>query len=570
MSQHLGSADYVVVALYLVGTMALGLYLGKNLRSGKDYFLAGRRLPWWAIGMSLVATDIGGTDIIGAGGAAYQHGMAVANFEWIGCIPAMIVAAFIFVPYFWRTGIYTIPEFMERRYNPAMRSLLAFCWLVFMACNLGIMLLASAKMMAALFNWHDLDALLGRDRIDWMLNDLFGSSQTAFIWMTAGLVGVYTCAGGLAAVVYTDVIQCAVMIGGCLLVLVLGLWDIGGIGALADRVDELKQQNPPVAVSAEQPSTQSPGTRTALKTEDGKTTATANSTRKLALVLPVDTQTPFPWTGIFFGLAFVLSPAYWIGNQAIVQRSLGAKSDYEAKAAYIWGAVLKNVIPFIIVLPGLIALAKFPELKDGDQAVPMLVGVLLPTGLRGLFLAAFIAALMSSIDSYLNSAATILTNDLYKRFLVKGADDRHLLRVGRLTTFGLVLWAILFALLLTRLSDKSGIYVIFQTLMAFFQGPALAVLLGGLLWKRATGIAAVVSFVVGVAFSVLLFALSQPAVYTIWGLEPLFQIADPFLYFSIWAFLLSLTLLVVISLLTRPEPEEKVAQLVYHRRRTTA
>jgi len=177
---------------------------------------------------------------------------------------------------------------------------------------------------------------------------------------------------------------------------------------------------------------------------------------------------------------------------------------------------------------------------------------------------------MSSIDSYLNSAATILTNDLYKRFLVKNADDHHLLRVGRLTTLGLVIWAILFAHLLTRLSESSGIYAIFQTLMAFFQGPALAVLLGGLLWKRATGIAAVASFVTGVCFSVSLFTLSQPAVYTRLGLEPLFQISDPFLYFSIWAFLLSLTLLVIISLLTRPEPEEKVAHLVYHRRRTTA
>jgi SSS family solute:Na+ symporter len=143
--------DYVIIALYLIGTITLGVTIGLRLKTGKDFFLGGRRLPWWAIGMSLVATDIGGTDIIGVGGAAYSHGMAVANFEWIGCIPAMIVGAFVFIPFFYRAGVYTIPEFLERRYNANVRTVMAVCWLLFMACNLGIMLLASAKMMSAVF-----------------------------------------------------------------------------------------------------------------------------------------------------------------------------------------------------------------------------------------------------------------------------------------------------------------------------------------------------------------------------------------------------------------------------------
>ena len=557
MAQTLSTIDYVILFVYLAATLALGLYIGRNIRTGKDFFLGGRRLPWWAIGMSLVATDIGGTDIIGGGGAAYSHGFAVANFEWIGCVPAMIVAAFVFVPYFYRTGIYTIPEFMERRYNPAVRSAFAVCWLAFMACNLGIMLLASAKMMVLLFQWNEFVTLTEISEISGLestnllvrLVSLLLSPEAICILMTAALVGIYTCAGGLAAVVYTDMIQCSVMIAGCLLVLCIGLWDIGGIGNLKaelKRIDREKRQT--VGVTGQQDNHASPVDRA-------------------SLILPVDTKTPFPWTGIFFGLALILSPAYWIGNQAIVQRTLGAKNEFHAKAAYIWGALLKSLIPFIIAVPGLIALVKFPELKEGDQAFPQLVATLLPTGLRGVFLAAFLAALMSSIDSYLNSAATIVTHDFYKRYFDKDASETRLLRIGRLTTLGLVAWAIVFALLFINQNEE--IYSIFQTLMAFFQGPALAVLLTGLFWKRATGTGALTGFISGILVSISLFALNTETVTRMFGIIPLFRIEDPFLYLSVWAFLVSLTVVIVVSLLTKPEPDEKIKHLLYHRHKRT-
>ncbi|MEW6303901.1 MAG: sodium/solute symporter, partial [Verrucomicrobiota bacterium] len=410
MSANLALVDYVVLAAYLAGTLWIGFKVGRKIHTGKDFFLAGRTLPWWAIGFSLVATDIGGTDIIGVGGAAYVHGLAVGNFEWIGCVPAMIVAAFVFIPIFWRAGVYTIPEFLERRFDARVRTALALCWLLFMACNLGIMLFASAR----------------------MLNVIFGWSPAFSIMLTAILVGVYTFSGGLAAVVYTDVIQCVVMIGGCLMVLVIGVIDLGGVGALFDKVREVEAAKRAVEGVA----------------------AAGHHTQ---LILPVDTPTPFPWTAILFGLGFVLGPAYWIGNQAIVQRSLGAKSEFEAKAAYVWGALLKNLIPVIIAVPGLIALAKYPDLKEGDSAVPQLVATMLPIGFRGLFLAAFMAALMSSVDSYLNSAATLLTNDLYKRFLRPAATDEQLLRVGRAVTVALMVWAIGFAFYLGRL-EGTGIY----------------------------------------------------------------------------------------------------------------
>ncbi len=534
--------DYVVIGIYLIATIALGVAIGRRMQTGTDFFLGGRRLPWWAIGMSLVATDIGGTDIIGVGGAAYSHGLAVANFEWIGCVPAMLVGAFVFIPFFYRTGVYTIPEFLERRYNAGVRTVMALCWLLFMACNLGIMLLASAKMMAAVFGWN----------------------EVACILVTALLVGGYTYIGGLAAVVYTDMIQCGVMIAGCLLILVLGLVQVGGVGELrsrlaaaeaddageADQVDEAAPREPPG--DAVKPEAAGPTGRGGVAVSREAVDASESRAHRASLILPADTDSPFPWPGIYFGLALILSPAYWIGNQAIVQRSLGARSEFEARASYVWGALLKNVIPFIVAVPGLIAVALLPDLPDGDAAIPNLVGVLLPAGLRGLFVAAFLAALMSSIDSYLNSAATIVSNDLYKRFVNRDVSDTRLLAVGRLTTITLVAWAIGFAFFLTALNERAGIYAIFQTLMAFFQGPAFAILLIGILWRRATGNAALIALLCGIATSIALYALNQPAVYRALGWAPLFKIQEPFLYFSIWAFLVSAVVLVGLSLVSRP------------------
>jgi SSS family solute:Na+ symporter len=278
------------------------------------------------------------------------------------------------------------------------------------------------------------------------------------------------------------------------------------------------------------------------------------------LVQPVDTPTPFPWTAIFFGLALVLSPAYWIGNQAIVQRALGARSEFEAKAGYVWGAVLKNLIPVLVAVPGLIALVRFPNLQGSDHAVPTLVGAVLPAGLRGIFMAAFLAALMSSVDSYLNSSATVFSEDLYKRFIRPTADERHLLRVGRIVTVIVLAWGIFFAISL--LESDTGIYAIFQTLIAFFSGPALVILLCGLYWRRATGTGALVGFLAGVATSVTLFLFSQPSVQEGFGLRPLFRIADPFLYFSVWASLMTLAVVLIVSPFTRPEPAEKLACMI--------
>lgn len=519
--------DYLVILVYLMGMSLIGYWVSKSIHSGADFFLAGRNLPWWAVGFSLVATDIGGTDMVGLGGAAHQHGIAAANFDWIGCVPAMLVGAFIFIPHFWRCGVTTIPELLERRFDVRVRSAVSLCWFLFMACNLGVMLVAAASFMAGLANW----------------------SAWFTILIVITLVTICTYSGGLAAVVYTDVLQSSVMIGCCLTITVIGLWDLGGWQNLQSAVD------------------QSLGVRSASQTTNGEGPAAQNT--HFDLVLPVDTESPFPWTAILFGLTLVVSPSYWIGNQCIVQRALAARSEYEAKASYVWGALLKNIIPIVIVLPGVLALARFPELEKTDFALPKLISWTFAPGLRGVFVAAFITALMSSVDSYINSATTLFTLDFYKRLWRPNADERRLLFVGRAVTLSMSVWAVTFATLLMQVTD-SGVYSIFQTLLAFFQGPAFAVLLCGLLTRRATGTGAFVGLLSGVFTTVTLFLLSRPAIAETLGAAPLFRRPDQSLYFSMWAFLVTVGVTMAISYNLRPEPEEKLKYVLTRRQREGA
>ncbi len=531
---QLTSIDYLVILSYLAATMVIGLWVGSYVRSGSDFFLAGRSLPWWAIGMSLVATDIGGTDLIGVGGDAYRYGIVMGNFEWIGCIPAMLVGAFVFIPHLWRCRVTTIPEYLERRFSVQLRSSVAACWLFLMACNLGVMLLASAVFLKSLTGWD----------------------ISVCILITALLVGTYTWSGGLAAVVYTDVLQGVVMIGGCLMFVAIGIYEVGGIEPLIDKIHTVaKGQDQQDALQREQKMTAAE--RLAFKSKKTRHDRPAHESEHLSLVLPVDTRSPGPWPGILFGLGLIVGPGYWIGNQSIVQRALGAKSEYEAKASYVYGALIKNVIPFLVAVPGLIALVKFPELghERADVALPQLVGALLPAGFRGMFVAAFLAALMSSVDSYLNSATTLYVNDFYRRFYRPEADEGQMLAVGRWTTIGFVLWGIYFAFQL--LAFPAGIYTIFQTLLSFFIGPTLAVLIAGMLSRNASSDGAVTGFYAGLLTSVGLFSLNQPGVCRRLGLRPLFQVGQPYLYYSIWSFLVAMMFIVIFSYFLRSDPPEK-------------
>ncbi|MBN2129051.1 MAG: sodium/solute symporter [Sedimentisphaerales bacterium] len=490
----LSGIDYFVVIAYLVGIMLLGLYFRKFIHSSQDFFLAGKALPFWAIGMSIVVSDIGAMDFVGVSGQAYRYGIAVGNFDWLGSVPAMLLAAFIFVPYFWKAGVYTIPEYLGRRYNDHVRTTASLTWIAFFAFDLGIMFWATAVLLNALLGWPI-----------WLS-----------IILTALVVGLYTFFGGLAAVVMTDVVQMIIMFVGGATVVFLGLHHVGGWSGLVEKVTAL-----------------GPGYE-----------------NHFELILPADTKTPFPWTGILFGLTFVMANAYMIGNQKIVQRCLAAKNEWHAKASMVWGAFLKMFIPVLVLFPGLIAIAVRSDLEDGDQAMPMLIRLLLPPGLRGLLLAAFLAGLMSSIDSMLNSTATLWTKDIYEKFIRKDASDRHYLIVGRCATVALLVLGVVTS---PVSSYFEGIYVAVQTFLSFFQGPVFSILLLGMFWRRTTqwgGLAGLVGGI-GIAASLHIFK------------DRVFTIADPFLYVSWWSFVAGVLIATAVSLMTQPHPGDRLRGLVY-------
>lgn len=498
MINSLATIDYVIIVVYMAGVLFIGSYFGKFVSSTGDLFLAGRSLPFWAIGMSIVVSDIGALDLIGGAGGAYDRGIAQANFDWIGSVPALLVAAFIFVPYYWRAGVYTLPEFIGRRYNSAARWLLASVLLLFMVLTLSILLWTASV----------------------FLNTVLGWDYAVGIWVTACIVGIYTVSGGLAAVVMTDVMQLVVMFVGTAALLALGMWEVGGWTGLQETV--LAQPD---------------------VTED-----------YFRLLQPHEPGNEYPWPGMVFSLGIIMSTGYYVGNQAVMQRALGARSEWDAKASMLAAGVFKIMIPFLVFLPGMAARALAPDLEKHDEAIPMLINQLLPSGLKGLMFAAFFAALMSSVDSYLNSCVTIFTGDvfrpIYEKFKQREVPGRLGLILGRTMTALILLFAAFYA---PRFSDSETLYDNVQTLLSLFQGPTLAILLLGIFWHRATAWGGFAGLVVGCCFT---FGLNRLG-------DAVFMSDDPYLYVAIWSFLFALAATVIVSLLTPPDPEEKLRGLVY-------
>lgn len=490
----LAGIDYFIVIFYIVGMLLLGLYFKKFVNSSEDYFLGGKSLPFWAIGMSIVVTDIGALDFVGVSGQAYRYGISVGNFDWVGSVPAMLLAAFIFIPYFWRGGMYTIPEYLGKRYNQKVRTIASVTWILFFALDLGVLFWASAVLLNVLMGWPIWISILA----------------------TAGVVGLYTYFGGITAVIMTDVVQMIIMFIGGFALVALSLYEVGGWENLVEKIG-----------------TMGPEYRS-----------------HFDIIQPVDTQSPFPWTGILFGLTFVMANAYMIGNQAIVQRCLTAKNEWHAKASMVLASALKMFIPILVLFPGLMAVVVHPGLADGDQALPMMIKSILPPGLIGLMFAAFFAGLMSSVDSLLNSTATLFTKDIYEPFIKKGASDHHYLKVGQITTLVLLIIGVATSPIS---SDFPGIYVAIQTFMSYFQGPLFAILLLGIFWKRTTQWGGLSALVIGIASAVLM---------NVFKLQ-LFTIEDPFLYISWWSFLVGFVINVSVSLMTKPHTEDQLQGLVF-------
>ena len=490
--RQLALLDWVIVAAYFALTIGVAVWASRRERGGTetsaDYFLAGRNIGWFIVGSSLFASNIGSEHLVGLAGTGAASGVAVAQFEVLASL-ILLLLGWLFVPFYLRSGVFTMPEFLERRYSEGARWYLAIVSIIaYVLTKISVTIAAGGIVF---------EALMGID---------FWTGALIVVIAT----GAYTVIGGLLAVLYTDMIQMFVLLAGAIAVTVVGLSALGGWGEMTmalgpDFFDMWKPVSDPA----------------------------------------------FPWTGILFG-APILGVWYWCTDQFIVQRVLSARDETEARRGSLFAAFLKLLPLFLFVVPGLVAaaLAKRGQLvlNSPDQALPALVGTLLPVGLRGLVVAGLLAALMSSLSSVFNSCSTLITWDVYKK-LRPEASERRLVWVGRVSTVVLVVLGLLWIPLMRLISGQ--IYQYLQSVQAYISPPIAAVFLVGILWRRVNARGAMAALLGGAALGVVrLVAELNKASLSGWMLA---YAEINFLHFAVLLFVTCTVILVVVSL-TAPAP----------------
>jgi SSS family solute:Na+ symporter len=495
---QLSVVDLLVIGAYFVVLSGIAYWAARREKKlSSDYFLAGRDVGWLAVGASLFASNIGSEHLVGLAGTGAASGLAVGHFEWLASI-ILLLLGWLFVPFYLRSGVYTMPEFLERRYNPAARAYFTWVSIVgYVLTKISVTLFAGGVVMRA---------VTGLD---------FWTSAAILIIIT----GLYTLLGGLRAVIYTEVMQAIVLIAGSIALTLVGLAAVGGWSGLEARV-------PSDFFSMWKPSD----------------------------------HPDFPWTGIVFG-APILGIWYWCTDQHIVQRVLAARNIKEARQGTVFAGFLKILPVFIFVVPGIIAAALYADIRSqggADAAYPVLVTRLLPVGLKGLVLAGMLAALMSSLASAFNSCSTLLTWDVYRKWR-PNATEPQLVRVGRVTTVILVILGLAWIPFMKYVSPQ--LYIYLQSIQAYIAPPIAACFLLGILYRRLNGKGALaalwVGFVLGMTRLVLELAKGSLEAGTIWSWIATIN----FLHFAALLFLLCSAILAFVSLATPAPAPEQVADL---------
>jgi SSS family solute:Na+ symporter len=501
----LAPIDLAIIAVYFVLVFAIAFYFARRKRTSEDYFLASRDVGWFAIGASLFVSNISTEHFIGLAGSGATSGLPVGHFEWMACIMVLILG-WVFVPFYKRSNVFTMPEFLERRFNRNCAVYLAaISILAYIFTKISVHLYAAAIVLERVVGWSPLTA--------------------AFILVIA--TGIYTIAGGLAAVIYTDLVQTLILIFGAVILTIIGLDKAGGFAGLRAAL-------PPSYFHMFRPMS----------------------------------DPEFPWTGIFFG-APILGIWYWCTDQVIVQRVLSAKDEGNAKAATIFAGFLKILPVFILVLPGLIAYKLYPDsfytvnghVSNGDIAYPTLIVNLLPAGLVGLMIAALLAALMGAMSSVFNSSSTLVTLDFYKK-LRPQASESQLVTIGRVATGVMVVLGLLWVPFIHLLSAQ--LYIYLQSVQAYISPPITACFLFGILWPRMNGKGAISSLLVGFVLGVVRFVLEVLDKTRHYDSSLIRGIVDiNFLHYAIVMFLICSAVLIAVSYTSPAPSREKLAGLTF-------
>jgi len=493
--------DLVIIVVYLLGILTIGIFSVRKMKlSSQDYFLAGRSLRWGMVGAALFASNISTIHLVGLAASGYSEGLVWGNFEWMATV-TLILLGLVFAPFYFKSRISTLPEFLERRYSPASRILLAFMAIIgALFIHIGMSLYAGAA----------------------VFKQFFGIDVVTSIFIISIVTAVYTVLGGLKSVVVTETIQTVILILGAVVVTLFAIFALPdqGIHSLAD----LK-----AAVRPDQLS-----------------------------MIQTDNSSGLAWYAVLLGYP-ILGIWYWCTDQTIVQRVLGAKTQKDAQIGPLFAGLLKILPVFILVFPGVLAYVLFQDIigADSNQALPVLINQLIPTGLKGLISAGLLAALMSTIAAALNSSATLVAVDIVKRFRPALSDDKQV-KIGRMSAVIVMLLAMIWS---TQGGRFTSIFEAINTIAAHLAPPITTVFIWGVFWRRGTKQAALSTLIFGFSLGAVTFLIDLPVFGGVkiitdgWGI--------PFMMQAWWMFCLCSLLYVIVSLLTPPPDPEQVAGLTW-------
>jgi solute:Na+ symporter, SSS family len=517
--------DYTIMIIYFIFVLGIGYALKKFMNSATDFLEAGRSLPAWVTGLAFISANLGALEVIGMAASGAKYGMATVHFYWIGAIPAMIFLAVFMMPFYYGSKARSVPEYLKLRFDEKTRGFNAFSFAIMTIFASGISMYALALLMENLLGWNFHMSLI----------------------ISALIVLIYTYLGGLSSAIYNEVLQFFLIVIGFLPLVIIGLIHIGGWDGLVTKL----AMNP-------------------------ETAGLHHSWQNISPTHPMGS-----WMGIFFGLGFVLSFGYWCTNFLVVQRAMAAGSMNAARNTPLIGAFPKMFIPFLVIIPGMIAIALInmgDELfhlpskggsYDYDLVIPMLLQRYLPTGVLGLGLTALMASFMSGMAGNVTAFNTVFTYDIYQSYLVKGKSDKHYLRVGQLATIFGITVSILTAYVAALFNNVMDFL---QLIFAFINAPLFAAFLMGMFTKRTTGHGAFWGLLTGTSSAAIVHGLTQPAgatslvkggwLGTVVQTFPS-EMAQNF-WIAIIAFSIALFATIVISLLTKQtKTDEDLKGLVY-------
>jgi len=517
----MGPVDLLIVVIYFALVLGIGFYLKRFAYTGEDFFMAGREMSAWIAGLSFISANLGSLEMMGYAAATYQYGILVGHAYWIAAIPAILFLALVMLPFYYICKTHSVPGYLKLRYGEEARSLSAISFAVMTILMSGINMYSMAVIMKVILGW-----------------DIHFS-----IWVSSLTVALYVMAGGLRSAIFNEVLQFFLIWLGCLIVPVVGLIETGGWNGMVQRI----AQNFP----------------------GQDFTHMWSTTGSFA-----DNPMGIHWTGIVFGWGLAISFGYWCTDFLIIQRVMAAKDLRSAQLGTVIGGFFKMMVPLIVILPGLLGLAVLPfklvsepeALATGahsyNEVLPLMLARYCGPGLLGLGVTALIAGFMSGMAGNVSAFATVWTYDIYRPLIRQSASDAHYVRMGRWCTILSVFVSIATAYLVMHFSS---IIVYAQVVFVIFVVPMFGTVVLGMLWKRTTPAAGFWGLLAGMLASLALFLWVKfdPSAVRYVAFSPEAKDMADNIYRAMWTLIANVLVTVIVTLFTRPKPDEELKGLVY-------